>query len=80
MAKYQNLMPAGYSDEEDDDYFANEVREKPKVEISRENSLGIKVIKIEVGAGINRRDFDISLDENSKQWFDQIYQYWKQCK
>jgi hypothetical protein len=63
----------------------NESPEKLKVDFrknSEEPSVSkIKLIKpLGIEAGLEKRDFDISLDNNSQQWFDQIYQYWKQCK
>lgn len=81
MARYGSGYPAGYFDDEDNEYYADESPKKYHVQESENQNFGIKVIQpLGNGAGLNKCDFDIKLDENSQQWFNQIYQYWKQCK
>lgn len=85
MANLSSGYPAEYFNSDDDEYYVNESPEKLKVDLRKnldEQSVAkIKLIRpIGIEAGIERQDFDISLDNNSQQWFDQIYQYWKQCK
>lgn len=72
--------PAEYLYSDDEEYYVNESPEKLK-KTSSENIAKIKFIKpLGSAAGIGKVDFDITLDINSQQWFDQIYQYWKNCK
>lgn len=86
MSKYNNALPADFFDDEDvddyDDYARPPARQKENLanELQKQNT-GIKIIK-ELGseAGLNKSDFDIKLDANAQQWFDQIHQYWRQCK
>jgi hypothetical protein len=85
MAKYQHVGPPELLDDEDDGndgWFVNESPKKKHNQLLEEEvNFPIKVIKpLGVSCGLNKRDFDITLDENSQQWFNQIYQYWKQCK
>jgi len=85
MAHLNAGYPAEYFNSDDDEYYVNESPEKLKANF-RKNSdepsvAKIKLIKpLGIEAGLEKRDFDISLDNNSQQWFDQIYQYWKQCR
>lgn len=86
MSKYSNHCPPEiYDDEDGDDYddFARPSDDRPQTNLIEElqQNTGIKIIpKIGVGAGLNKTNFDISLDVNAQQWFDHIHQYWKQCK
>lgn len=76
MSRYKNAYPAEYFDDEDPDDYV-----QPQVEFNLTGFQGIKIIpKLGVEAGINKSHFDISLDENAQKWFDQIFQYWKQCE
>lgn len=79
MAKYRNAGPPELLDDEDDEWFVNDSAENLREQ--REGNFAIKVIKpLGLQCGLNKRNFDISLDDNSQQWFNQIYQYWKQCE
>lgn len=82
MAKNKAALPADFYDSEDDEYYVNESLEKIKNDVQKENDAKIKIIKsIGSEAGLNKSNFDVQLhDSNSRQWFDQIYQYWRQCK
>ena len=85
MAHMKPVYPADYFNSDEDEYYVNESPEKLEADLRKnfnEQSVAkIKLIKpLGSEAGLNKVDFDISLDNNSQQWFDQIYQYWKQCK
>jgi hypothetical protein len=82
MAKYRNAGPPELLDDEDDEWFVNDSPEKMnELLLQGERNFAIKVIKpLGMSCGLNKCDFDISLDDNSQQWFNQIHQYWKQCK
>lgn len=86
MSSYQNAAPPELF-EDDDDEDSDVYVQQPTV--SQQNLstelqkqiIGIKVIpKLGSAAGLNKSDFDIQLDTNSQQWFDQIHQHWRQCK
>ncbi|KAG5683881.1 hypothetical protein PVAND_013142 [Polypedilum vanderplanki] len=78
MARYRNAGPPELFEDNDDEWFVNE---SPDNLNEPEQNFTIKVLKpLGVNCGLNKCDFDISLDDNSQQWFNQIYQYWKQYK
>jgi hypothetical protein len=80
MAKHGSFRPAGASDDEDEAYYFETSPKKIDYESPNQNNK-VKVIKtININAGIDKSNFDISLDTNSQQWFNQIYQYWRQCE
>lgn len=86
MSHYSNACPPEFLDEEDADDYSDYL--KPRARSSQElanelqkQNIGIKIIpKLGFEAGLNKSDFDIHLDPNAQQWFDQIHQYWRQCR
>lgn len=85
MANSLKEMPSDMRESQGDEYYCcqggSSSKKQQQEEEQQQKSIGIKVIpRIGVRAGINKNDFDITLDENSQQWFDRIFQYWKQCK
>lgn len=83
MANSLREMPSDVRESQGDEYYyrggeENENSSKQQQQKAVEN---YKVIlPLGIKAGISKSDFDISLDENSQQWFERIFQYWKQCK
>lgn len=86
MARKKPVYPADYFNSDEEDYYVDESPEKLKFDMRKnfteqQNAAKIKLIKpLGSQAGLNGSDFDISLDNNSQQWFNQINQYWRQCK
>lgn len=86
MSQYRNAGPPELFEEDDIDDYDEYVQQPVQPVQNLSNELqkqinGIKVIpKLGSSAGLNKSDFDIQLDANAQQWFDQIHQYWRQCK
>lgn len=85
MSQYKNAYPSDYFEDEDpedyDEYARPRARQSQNLSNDLQKENLIKIIpKLGFQAGISKSDFDISLDANAQQWFDQIHQYWKQCK
>lgn len=85
MSNYSNAYPPDYFDDDEADDYDEYVKPRPKPTQNLSNELqqdtGIKIIpRLGVEAGLNKSTFDIQLDTNAQQWFDQIHQYWRQCK
>jgi hypothetical protein len=52
-----------------------------KRDFQQQQQINYKVIEpLGYQAALGKSNFDTSLDENSQKWFDQINQYYKQCK
>lgn len=83
MSRYKHACPPEMCDSNVDDEFIQQTgpsSQSAASELQKQNT-GIKIIpKLGEKAGLNESDFDIQLDENAQQWFDQIHQYWRQCK
>lgn len=76
MSNYKNVCPPELFD--DDEYDENSYSCRQP---TSQNQPGIKIIKpIGQNAGLNKSNFNIQLDPNAQKWFDQIHQYWRQCK
>lgn len=80
MANFNNMLPIDFVNNQDmrnNGAMSSQDHRKEYFEQQQQ----IKVIKpLGSQAGIAKSDFDISLDENSQQWFNHINQYYKQCK
>lgn len=78
MAKYSNACPPELLEDEDG---VNGYYFEPQKKKEQSAAAPVKILDaVGVRAGVNKANFDISLDSNAQQWFDRIYQYWKQCK
>jgi hypothetical protein len=77
-------MPSDMRESQGDEYYyqgGSEFENSSKQQQQQKAVGNYKVIQpLGIRAGIRKSDFDISLDENSQQWFERIFQYWKQCK
>lgn len=82
MSRYNHACPPEMCDNDDGEFIQQTARSSQSAASElQKQSTGIKIIpKLGVEAGLNKSDFDIQLDENAQQWFDQIHQYWRQCK
>lgn len=84
MANLQRKMFNDLRESQGDEYYyrgGSKKENPPKSQQQKKIAENYKVIQpLGKSAGISKTDFDISLDENSKQWFERIFQYWKQCK
>lgn len=82
MSRYNHACPPEMSDNDDGEFIQQTARSSQSaVSELQQQSTGIKIIpKLGFEAGLNKSDFDIQLDDNAQQWFDQIHQYWRQCK
>lgn len=84
MSKYKGGCPADLYDDDDADDYCETFQQSSSRSFSsglQNQNMGIKIIpSIGVQAGLNKTNFDIQLEVNAQQWFDQIHQCWRQCK
>lgn len=84
MANFNKMLPIDFvnnQDKRNNGAMSSQDHRKEYFEQQQQQQQQIKVIKpLGSQAGIAKSDFDISLDENSQQWFNHINQYYKQCK
>lgn len=88
MSNYKNACPPEYYDDDNGEDYNSFVQQSSRSSQSaskdmqqQQKNFGIKIIpRLGVEAGLNKSDFDIQLDANAQKWFDQIFQYWRQCE
>ena len=85
MANFNKMLPIDFvnnQDKRNNGAMSSQDHRKEYFEQQQQQQQQqIKVIKpLGSQAGIAKSDFDITLDENSQQWFNHINQYYKQCK
>lgn len=81
MANFNNRLPKDVHHHQNE---RNSVENREKMEFYenfQQQQQQFKVIKpLGTQAGLAKSDFDITLDENSQQWFNHINNCFKQCE
>lgn len=75
------MLPVALVDDKRSMGDAARCSQNQKRDFQQQQQINYKVIEpLGHQAALGKSNFDTSLDENSQKWFDQINQYYKQCK